>query len=118
MYHVSTFHTTSQLVKASKFDGYNVVIYKKMLKFSILSSILTVYRKVTMLKHETILNNYLLEINISENNILFGICCIVKLQEHKGKIKKHKYASLQAVPVCPIAICSSYLMPACFCEMP
>ena len=42
-----------------------------------------------MLKHETILNNYLLENNISENNILFGICCIVKLQAHKGKIKKN-----------------------------
>ena len=84
-----------------------------MLKFSILSSNLTVYGKVTMLKHETILNNYLLE-----NNILFGICCIVKLQGHKGKIKKHKNATLQAVPVCPIAICSSYLMPARFCEMP
>ena len=56
-----------------------------MLKFSVLSSILTVYGKVTMLKHETILNNYLLENNISENNILFGICCIVKLQGHKVK---------------------------------
>ena len=89
-----------------------------MLKFSVLSSILTVYGKVTMLKHETILNNYLLENNISENNILFGICCIVKLQGHKGKIKKHKNATLRAVPVCPIAICSSYLMPACFWEMP
>ena len=53
-----------------------------MLKFSVLMSILTVYGKVTMLKHETILNNYLLENNISENNILFGICCIVKLQGH------------------------------------
>ena len=82
-----------------------------MLKFSVLTSILTVYGKVSMLKHETILNNYLLENNISENNILFGICCIVKLQGHK-------YATLQAVPVCPIAICSSYLMPACFWEMP
>ena len=40
-----------------------------------------------MLKHETILNNYLLENNFSENNILFGICCIVKLQAHKGIIK-------------------------------
>ena len=82
-----------------------------MLKFSVLTSILTVYGKVTMLKHETILNNYLLENNISENNILFGICCIVKLQGHK-------YTTLQAVPVCPIAICTSYLMPACFWEMP
>ena len=41
-----------------------------------------------MLKHETILNNYLLENNISENNILFGLCCIVKLQGYKGIIKK------------------------------
>ena len=32
-------------------------------------SILTVYGKVTILKHETILNNHLLENNISENNI-------------------------------------------------
>ena len=45
-----------------------------MLKFSILTSILTVYGNVTMLKHETILNNYLLKNNISENNILFAIC--------------------------------------------
>ena len=71
-----------------------------------------------MLKHETVLNNYLLENNISENNILFGICCIVKLQGYKGIRKKHKNATLQAVPVFPIAICSSYLMPACFWEMP
>ena len=83
-----------------------------MLEYSVLTSILTVYGKVTMLKHETILNNYLLE-----NNILCGICCIVKLQGYKGIIKKHKYATMQAVPVCPIAICSSYLMPACFWEM-
>ena len=53
-----------------------------MLKFSVLTSILTVYGKVTMLKYETILNYYLLE-----NNILFGICCIVKLQGHKSIIK-------------------------------
>ena len=59
-----------------------------MLKFSVLTNIFTVYGKVTMLKHETVLNNYLLENNISENNILFGICCIVKLQGHKGIIKK------------------------------
>ena len=45
-----------------------------MLKFSILTSILTVYGKVTMLKHETILNNNLLKNNISENNFLCGIC--------------------------------------------
>ena len=84
------------MVKESKFDGYNVVnwvifqvIYKKMLEFSILTSILTVYGEVTMLKHETILNNYLLENNISENNMLFGICCIVKLQGYKGIIKKN-----------------------------
>ena len=89
-----------------------------MLEFSVLTSIMTVYGKVTMLKHETIVNNYLLENNISENYILFGICCIVKLQGHKGIMKKHKYATLQAVPVCPIAISSSYLMPACFWEMP
>ena len=73
----------------SKFDGYNVVnwvifqvIYKKMLEFSVLTSILTVYGKVTMLKHETILNNYLLENNIF-HKIIFGICCIVKLQDKK-----------------------------------
>ena len=48
-----------------------------MLEFSVLTSIMTVYGKVTMLKHDTILNNYLLENNISENYILFGICCIV-----------------------------------------
>ena len=72
--------TGTSVVKESKFDGYNIVnwvifqvIYKQMLEFSFLTSILTVYGKVTMLKHETILNNYLLEINITENNILFGI---------------------------------------------
>ena len=55
-----------------QFDGYNIVnwvifqvIYKKMLEFRFLTSILTGYRKVTMLKHGTILNNYLLENNIS-----------------------------------------------------
>ena len=58
-----------------------------MLDFSVLTSILTVYGKVTMWKHETLLNNYLLENNFSENNILFGICCILKLQGHKGTIK-------------------------------
>ena len=66
-----------------------------MLEFSVLTSILTVYGKVTMLKHETVLNNYLLQNNISENNILFGICCIVKLQGYKDIIKKHKYVTLQ-----------------------
>ena len=71
-----------------------------------------------MLKHETILNNYLLKNNISENNILFSICCIAKLQGHKGIKTKHNYATLQTVPVCPIASCSSYLMNACFWEMP
>ena len=86
-----------------------------MLEFSVLTSIMTVYGKVTMLKHDTILNNYLLENNISENYILFGICCIVTQRYNE---KKHKYATLQAVPVCPIAISSSYLMPACFWEMP
>ena len=64
-----------------------------MLKFSVLSSILTVCRKITMLKHETNLNSYLLENNISENNILFGICCIVKLQGHKGNKKTHCYTA-------------------------
>ena len=54
-----------------------------MLEFSVSTSTLTVYGKVTMLKHGTFLNNYLLENNISENNILFGICCVVKLQGHK-----------------------------------
>ena len=72
-----------------------------MLKFSILSSILTVYVKVTMLKHETILNNYLLENNISENNILFGICCIVKLQGHKGKKKNTKMLHCKQSPSAP-----------------
>ena len=71
-----------------------------------------------MLKHENILNNYLLQNNISQNNILFGICCIVKLQGYKDIIKKHKYVTLHVVPVCLIAICSSYPMPACFWEMP
>ena len=77
-----------------------------MLKFSVLTSILTVYGKVTMLKHEPILNNYLLANNISENNILFGICCIVKLQGHKGIIKNTNMLHCK------------HLMPACFCEMP
>ena len=72
-----------------------------MLKFSVLSSILTVYGKVTMLKHETILNNYLLENNISENNILYGICCIVKLQGHKGKIKNTKMLHCEQSPSAP-----------------
>ena len=53
------------------------------MEFSVLTSILTVYGKVTMLKHETILNNYLLENNISENNILFGISCIVNYRDTK-----------------------------------
>ena len=61
-----------------------------MLEFSVLTSILTVYGKVTgtMLKHETILNNYLLENNISENNILFGImlyCKITGIQRYNKK---------------------------------
>ena len=43
--------------------------------------------KVITLKHETILKHYLLENNISENHILFVICCIVKLQGHKRIIK-------------------------------
>ena len=49
---------------------------QKMLKFSVLTNILTVYGKVTMLKHETIFNNDLLKNNISENNILFAICFV------------------------------------------
>ena len=91
-----------------------------MLEFSVLTSILTVYGKVTgtMLKHETILNNYLLENNISENNILFGIMLYCKITGIQRYNKKHKYATMEAVPVCPIAICSSYLMPPCFWEMP
>ena len=59
-------------------------------------SILTADGKVITLKHETILKHYLLENNISDKHILF-ICCIVKLQGHKGIIKKHKYGALQAV---------------------
>ena len=89
-----------------------------MLEFSILTSILTVYGKVTMLKHETILNNYLLENNISENNILFGLCCIVKLQGYKGIIKNRQISYTASSPRLPKAICSSYLMPAYFWEMP
>ena len=72
-----------------------------MMKFSVLSSILTVYRKVTMLKHETIFNNYLLENNISENNILFGICCIVKLQGHKRIIKNTNMLHCKQSPSAP-----------------
>ena len=72
-----------------------------MLKFSVLTSILTVYGKVTMLKHETVLNNYLLENNISENNILFGICCIVILQGHKGIIKKTQICYTASSPHLP-----------------
>ena len=56
-----------------------------MLKFSFLTTILTVYGKVTILKHETILNNYLLKNNISENN--FYVVFVFKLQGHKGIIK-------------------------------
>ena len=69
-----------------------------MLEFSILTSILTVYGKVTMLKHETILYNYLLENNISENKILFGICCIVKLEGYKGIIKNTKMRHCKQSP--------------------
>ena len=54
-----------------------------------------------MLKHETILNNYLLENNISENNILFGICCIVKLQGYKGTIKKTQKCDTASSPRLP-----------------
>ena len=67
-----------------------------MLEFSVLTSILTVYGKVTMLKQETISNNYLLE-----NNILFGICCIVKLQGHKGIIKNTNMLHCKQSPSAP-----------------
>ena len=43
--------------------------------------------EVITLKHETILKINLLENIFSENNILFVICCIAKLQGHKGVIK-------------------------------
>ena len=87
-----------------------------MLKFSVLSSILTVYRKITMLKHETNLNSYLLENNISENNILFGICCIVKLQGHKGN-KKTQICYTASSPLLPHSY--FFILPdASFCEMP
>ena len=78
-----------------------------MLEFSVLTSILRAYGKVITLKHET-------------NNILFVICCIVKLQRHEGIIKTQIYytAGYPIFTVCPIYICSSYLMPACFYEMP
>ena len=59
-----------------------------MLEFSVLTSILTVYGKVTMLKHETILNNYLLENNISENNIFIWYllyCKITGIQRYNKK---------------------------------
>ena len=72
-----------------------------MLEFSILTSILTVYGKVTMLKQETILSNYLLENNNSENNILFGICCIVKLQGNKGIIKNTNMLHCKQSPSAP-----------------
>ena len=71
------------------------------MEFSVLTSILTVYGKVTMLKHETILNNYLLENNISENNILFGISCIVKLQGYKGIIKNTQKCDTASSPCLP-----------------
>ena len=58
-----------------------------MLEFRVLTSILTDDRKVITLKHETILKIYHLENNISENHILFVICCIAKLQGYKGIIK-------------------------------
>ena len=61
-----------------------------------MTSILTADGKVITLKHDTILKNYHLENNISENHILFVICCIVKLQGYKGIIKSTNDA-LQAV---------------------
>ena len=88
-----------------------------MLEFSVLTSILTVYGKVTLLKHKTILNNYLSKNNISQNNILFGICCIVKLQGYKDIIKKQKCdtASSPRLPHSYLFILSDV---ACFWEMP
>ena len=76
-----------------------------MLEFSVLTSILTVYGKVTLLKHKTILNNYLSKNNISQNNILFSICCIVKLQGYKGIIKKTQKCDTASSPRLP----NSYL---------
>ena len=67
-----------------------------------------------MLKHETILNSYLLENNISENNILFGICCIVKLQGHKGN-KKTQICYTASSPRLPHSY--FFILPDA-CEMP
>ena len=87
-----------------------------MLKVSSLTSILRAYGKVITIKHETILKINLLKNNIIENNIIFVICCIVKLQGQEGIIKTQicYTAGCSLSPVCPIAICSSFLMPACF----
>ena len=76
--------------------------------------------RLSPLKHETILKNNLSENNLLENNILFVICCIVKLQRHEGIIKTQicYTAGYPIFTVCPIDICSSYLMPACFYKMP
>ena len=66
-------------------------------------SILTADGKVINLKHETILKNCHLENNISENHILFVICCIVKLQGHKGIIKNTNmvHCRLSNIPCLP-----------------
>ena len=55
------------------------------------------------LKHETILKHYLLQYNISENHILFVICCIVKLLGHKGIIKNTHmvHCRLSNIPCLP-----------------
>ena len=54
-----------------------------MLEFSVLTSILSAYGKVMILKQETVLKNNLLENNILENNILFGICYVLYCKNYK-----------------------------------
>ena len=74
-------------VKEFEIDGYNRLnfrdIYKRMLEFSALMSILPVIGKVITIKNETVVENHLLENNISEpvlanniseNNISLVIC--------------------------------------------
>ena len=70
-----------------------------------MKSILTADGKVITLKHETILK-IIIENNISENHILFVICCIVKLQSYKGIIKNTNM--MQAVQY-PLFASYSYL---------
>ena len=70
-----------------------------MLKFSVLTSILTVYGKVIMLKHETILHNNLLKNNISEKN--FYVVFVFKLQGHKGIIKNTNMLHCKQSPSAP-----------------